>query len=900
MEKLLEKFFRLPVYHPKASLAFLAVVTLAALTGMPRLRFENSLEVMMPRTDQEYLTYRDAKKVFGNSGKFIILDVSSPELFSAAAFSEMDKLITDIEQFSSYSADVEDARLSRITLLIDQKKTVPCAAFIESLDDDPVFSRLVQRKADSLGYSGGDLTPGRLVRLKQLIENTIALKKEKSVDTILSPLTMKDLTGKDDTLTAYTLIPLDESGKRILPVSGEDFAQFESKLRHNPAFKNGIYSESQGKITDFGIMVRLASKTDDDPVTREIWNIAQSYNNGSMKITAQGSPILYKQITDYMQRDLNFFVPLVMLVICIIFFINFGTVQGVLLPLSTLIIADIWTLGLMGHLGVKISVIGISLAPLIISVGSSYSIHIMNRFYMDKELIRKSGQPGLMSSMTRIGMTLLLASLTTIIGFATNMATRVSAIFEWGIFAALGTLFAVVIASILIPSVFNYISIREPRRIVPESTVKMNKKTLTDRVLQSCARVSVNHPAAIITVTVILVVMSAAGIVRLKTETSLQSYFKPDDYINTSNCEIGRKFGGTIGIDIIVDSGTAEGAKDPEFLKRTEELRAWLTSPENADLHIGRTDAFGDFVKTMNMAMHNDDAAYYSIPDSAIDLYDYFEIYSGDDNNSDGRADDLEQYVDPAFRRVSILARMYDTEGSMLGTSDISRIVNRIKAHAGSELSQYGYKVTVTGEQLIVMSLAKYIVQGQLWSLFLSLLAVSLVVVILFRSYRAGFISAIPITAAVIVNFGVMGWAGIHLDIATAIIASITVGIGVDNTIHFLNNYRFFCREDRSMDDSITSTISVGGKAIIYSALALICGFSVLVVSKFQPIMLFGMMMGFTFIATTTGALLVLPAAVKLTGFRFSSKDNLKITVFQKGKSSIGDEEIGSAEPEKA
>ncbi|PKL15052.1 MAG: hypothetical protein CVV49_22065, partial [Spirochaetae bacterium HGW-Spirochaetae-5] len=179
-----------------------------------------------------------------------------------------------------------------------------------------------------------------------------------------------------------------------------------------------------------------------------------------------------------------------------------------------------------------------------------------------------------------------------------------------------------------------------------------------------------------------------------------------------------------------------------------------------------------------------------------------------------------------------------------------------------------GCEITISGEPLIIQSLAKYIVYGQLWSLFLSLAAVSLVVIVLFRNIKAGFVALVPIGLALLFNFGVMGWMGIKLDIATAIIASITVGIGVDNTIHFLNNYRVVSRDKTlSFNETLTVTLSIAGKAIIYAALALICGFSVLVVSSFKPIMLFGILMGVTFIATTAGALLVLPAFIKAVNF---------------------------------
>jgi len=461
-----------------------------------------------------------------------------------------------------------------------------------------------------------------------------------------------------------------------------------------------------------------------------------------------------------------------------------------------------------------------------------------------------------------------------VIGFATNMATQVSAIFEWGVFSAIGTFFAVVIAALFVPAVFTFMKIKAPVAVL-ESVAKVTgkrskheKKEIADYALIFMARIAVNHYRTVLAVTLVICVVAVAGIFRIKTETSLPSYFKVDDYINTSSVEIGKKFGGTMGLNILIDTKNADGIKSSEFLKRVERARAWLVSEENFDLHIGRTDAFGDFVKTMNMAMHNDDKKFFVIPDNDAAILDYFEIYSGKDDNSDGRIDDFEPYVDPAYSTVNLFARLEEREGQMLGTTEISYIIEKVNRHMTEEFEPLGCKVTISGNPLIIRSLAKYIVYGQLWSLFLSIAAVCLVVMVLFKNWKAGLVSIVPIAAALLFNFGVMGWFGVKLDIATAIIASITVGIGVDNTLHFLNNYRMVSRNKKlSFDETLITTLSVAGKAIIYAALALICGFSILMVSSFKPIMLFGLMMGLTFVATTAGALLILPAFIKAVSF---------------------------------
>ena len=912
MEKFLNKFFKIPVYHPKKTIAFLLFFTLLLGLGIPKLKFENSLNGMLPQHDIEYITNEKVNAVYGNNGEFIILDVSSPDLWSRDVFIRIDNLITDIEEYQRYNDNAERERIKKISA-IDVSAGITASELNGKFADDPSFFRAVSRKIKKLSYSDKIIHRRELGRLVAELEYSRVIKEKKFVDTTVSAFTMKDLSGKNDTLTPRDLMEKDSCGKRILPLTEKEFAEFDAKLRHNPAFLKGFYAvdPSTKKISDLGIFLRLINITNHDMIAREIFEIAQSYNNSGLRVLSQGGPIFYKQIYDYMQRDLMFFVPLVLLVIALVFFLNFRTIQGVVVPMLTLIMADVWLLGLMGHLGFKLSVLGISLPPLMISVGSSYSIHIVNRLLIDRDDIRKTGKDGLNRSMNMIGLTLVLASVTTIIGFATNMATRVSSIFEWGVFSAIGTFFAVFIAALFVPAVFSFIKIKSPAPVLESISKALGrkdqneKKAVADYVVIFLARIAVNHYRTVLAGSLIVCAVAAVGIFKIKTETSLASYFKSYDYINTSSVEIGKKFGGTMGLNILIDTKNADGVKSSEFLKRVERARVWLVSPENNDLRIGRTDAFGDFVKTMNMAMHNDDEKYFSIPDNDTDIIDYFEIYSGEDANSDGRVDELEPYIDPAYSTVNLFARLEEREGDLLGTTEISYIIEKVRDHMEKEFEPYGCKVTITGTPLIIRSLAKYIVYGQLWSLFLSITAVCLVVMALFKNWKAGLIAVVPIGVALIFIFGVMGWFGVRLDIATAIIASITVGIGVDNTLHFLNNYRRESRDKTlSFDETLIKTLSVAGKAIIYAALALICGFSVLVVSNFKPIMLFGILMGVTFVATTTGALLILPAFIKSVGF---SMDKGMITVklwrFKPGAAHMADmkrsERKNIAPPEK-
>ncbi len=860
---MLDKYIRFIISRPGATVLAIVLITIAFGTGLPKLRFDNSLDSMMPSKDPEYLRNEEVKKIYGNNGKFIIMDVAPDRLWSGARLLEFESLIGDIEEYRDFDG-TREAERRRAFLSVTEHAPVGRDELLARFENDPAYRRLLSRKITGLFGEEHSLDRSRISTLARELERSATVRSERLVDRILSPFTMKDLSGRNDTLSAFDLVERGEDGRRQVPTSGKSIAELRSRLSANPAFAKGIFyrDPASGEISDFGVLVRLLDVRDYDGITSEMQEIARSHPD--LHITIQGIPVLYHQINSYMQHDLRLFMPLVMLVMVLIFFLNFRSLLGVALPFITLVLADIWVLGLMGHLGGKLTVIGISLPPLMIAVGSSYSIHILNRFALDTQLIRSRGPvQGIRISMNTIAVTLILASLTTMIGFATLVTNQVSAIREWGLYSAIGTLFAVLIAASLIPA----LCICLPGAVQGLGREgKSSGKAPVDVITAFMAHLATIHTRAVMIVVAGILVLSGIGIGFLKTETSISAYFHDDDTINVSARLIGERFGGSLGLNILLDSGRTDGVKDPGFLQTVEEVRNWLLSDGNAAFQIGRTDSFTDVIKRMNMAMNNDDPAAYAIPASATDIADYLEIYSGDDLNSDGRADDFEPYVDHEFRTVNLFARMYEKEGAPLSTSRLNEIIASIRAGLSPMLHERGYRLAISGEPLIITRLAKHVVRGQLMSLFLSLAVVGLVVSLLFKNWKAGLVSLIPIGVAVTMNFGLMGWAGIRLDIATAIIASITIGIGVDNTIHFLNTFRHFRSAGSDLDEAIRATLSTAGRAIIYTALALILGFAVLVVSSFKPIIFFALLVGVTFIATTTGALLILPAVIKYTG----------------------------------
>ncbi len=841
----------------------LAVITVILVPGIAMLKFDNSVESFMPKDDREYIYYTELKEIYGDNGRFMIMAISDDDLWSAETFLKFDALISDLEEYKDFDEERENSRLKQLDSILS-RETVRYDDLVAAFRDDPGFRRLIERKMAGISDKKDTLSGRSLEKLRNSILYSMDFKRSEVIDTIISPLTAKDITGENDTLETYDLIEKDDNGKRILPASLKELDAFRRRLERNPSFERGLYSKDPktGAITDFCVVAKFINLDDQDPAVREMTDVTDSHRDG-LSITSSGVPVVNMWINKYMHADMFKNVPLVLLVVIIVFYFNFRSIRGVLLPLITLGLAELWILGLMGYIGYRITPVGVSIPPLIIAVGSSYAIHLLNQYYSDfNKIIGMDRKAGLYKSMSHISLTVLLAGLTTFVAFMSLAASQVSAVREWGISSAIGVMFAVFISSSLIPACLVLLPARRPSILFPKDK---SKKTVVDRIIAVMIQGSTVHYRKVLIVVGVLVTISAVGMFRINIETAFLNYFRENDHVKVETRNIGKKFGGGWCYDIVIDSGKTDGVKDSGFLVTIENFRKWLTSDKNPDLNIGRTESFSDFIKTMNMAMNNDDLAFYAIPGNSMDIVDYLEIYSGDDDNSDGRFDEFEPFVDIDFRKCNLLARLCEKEGYNVGTTEIKRIADKISGYLDTNLPE-GTSYTISGFPMMNVKLVYYIVRGQMQSLILSLLIVGFIVALLFQQIKAGPLALIPMSIAVIVNFGIMGWLHIDLDMATSVIAAITIGIGVDDTIHFLNTFRHNRTLGLDIDETIRRTLEVSGKAILFTSLALILGFSVLITSNFLPITLFGILTATTMINTTIGALLILPSVIKATG----------------------------------
>lgn len=286
--------------------------------------------------------------------------------------------------------------------------------------------------------------------------------------------------------------------------------------------------------------------------------------------------------------------------------------------------------------------------------------------------------------------------------------------------------------------------------------------------------------------------------------------------------------------------------KDPKVLKQIDELEQHL----KAHPLVGTTTSIAGVMRKMNQVMHDGDPAFDKVPETRELIGQYLLLYS-----MSGNEDDFKKLVDFPYENAQVIAKVTDS-----GT----RAATEVLAYARSYLDARNESVfTRIGGFLDVMAeMVDHVVWGQVVSMGLAALAVAFLVSLLLRSLSAGLLAVFPLLLALAMIFGVMGFLGIELNLVTALLSSIMIGVGVDYSIHFLWRFRDERREGSDPATALERTLTTTGRGIVFNGLSVVVGFAVLIVSSFAPVRFFGLLVSISIAASLAGALIVLPALV--------------------------------------
>jgi hydrophobe/amphiphile efflux-3 (HAE3) family protein len=591
------------------------------------------------------------------------------------------------------------------------------------------------------------------------------------------------------------------------------------------------------------VVLTLEKDANEDAVFAGIHAILDE-NPGNEKIHFGGLPYLRQSIDKDIKRDGLILIPIALILMLIFLYMVFREWRGVWLPFLVVVMSALLSLSLLPILGWKFTMITLLVPIILIAVANDYGIHMIARYQELNALGNGSTMEELSVKVTKsLWKPVILTGLTTIAGISALLAQTMIPARQMALVAGVGVLFSIVFSLVLLPAL---LSLLKRRHVDPSAAGKKTngRWSLLSRFAFFVVRRNRVIPLVALGVTLVF----GAGILLLKVDSNEENFFPEKHAVKQAARIINSKFGGSENISVMFTGDML----DPEMLLKIEGYREQLEAMDAIDL----TMSFSGVVKEISKALNDPgDPLYDQIPPTREAVAQYMELYS-----MNGDPGELDQLVDFNYEHSHLMIRINDAT-----TETVNGIIHKLKSFAAADPSI----TAIGGYGYIRTELANRVMTGTFKSLGIALLVIFILLALIFRSAMAGLLGIIPVAVSVIVLFGLMGLTGIRLDVATALLSSVMIGVGVDYTIHFLWRYREERDQQRMPREAVITTMNTTGRGIIFNALSVIVGFVVLIISYFTPIRFFGVLVVVSIFSCLVGALVIMPALVLRFRFRF-------------------------------
>ena len=622
-----------------------------------------------------------------------------------------------------------------------------------------------------------------------------------------------------------------------LPRTREEAASLEAEVLASPLLSRLVAPGGTASL----VIARLDERVADDPLLQNgavdaIRTSLHAIDDSPGAFHLAGNQVIGEAIERYNNRDQRLFAPLMLLLVAVAGGLTLRRWSAVFVPLAVIAVAVAWTMGLFVAAGHQTNWVTSILTPILMLVGVADATHFLVRF--EDELPSAATRTGAVrTTLAAITLPCLLTSLTTAAGFASLAANQVMPVRVFGLFAALGVLLALLATLVLAPAALS---------LGPPASERARPPPRPWPILRHLDALVQRSPVAVLLVALGLLLPVAWGASRVQVETNLLRYFQPDARVVVDSNAIEETFGGSAPFDVVVEVPAAGGALDPGLLADLARLGDALEATPGVARGVSLADLLQEIGRVLPTAPGG-------VPTDPFALEQLMLLLPGD-------------LVDPLLdddRRITRLSTRL--QGGSLGLGGAREVLDGVERAALELLGERG-EVRLTGASVLFIDMDEYLVQGQIRSFGLVLLVVGVLMIGLFRSLRVGLAAMIPNVLPIAFVLGLMGWLGLPLDGFTVMIASIAIGIGVDDTIHYLHHLRQQLREGHELRPAMSRTMTGVGKPLVYTSVVLALGFGVFCTSDFVGTRNFGLLTGATLLVALAADLLVLPAVLLLTG----------------------------------
>ncbi len=635
--------------------------------------------------------------------------------------------------------------------------------------------------------------------LRRIQKLTSRFEKVDGVRRVLSLSNAPGIRSEDGDLRiapAFDEIP-DEAGAL------EDIRQ---RILGDPMHVGNLVS-SDGRATALLVFPEEMSEREfrQREIDRELERVAREEVGESARVLIAGNPPLKATTGRILLRDLFLLVPLSFAFMAVIAFLSFRTWSGVAVPLLTIGIAQLWTMGTMVLVDRSLNLVTFIVPILINALGFAYSVHLVSAHDVACREGR-SGADAAHRALQEVAFPVFLTAITTAAGFISLCLSRLPAIREFGAFCVVGVLSALVISLTLAPAI---LGLTRRTATGPRKSSAVGERI--DAMAERLAAFDLRHRWTLLGSAAFVLLLALVGVTQIEVSTSFVSNLKADNPLRVSSVAFDQELGGSTTFHVVVESEEKSVFKDPAHLAELRSLQTWLDEqPE-----VGKTNSLADYLMVVNRAFHGEDPTYFSIPETKRAVSQFLFFFWND------RLRDL---VTPKYSSAHILVR-----APSLNSQAINDFIDRVEARL-AELPE-PFVGHLTGDTVLIGRTMDEIAWGQAVSLTGAIVIIYAILLVYFRSPRIAFFALIPNVLPVTIYFGTLGLTGVTLNIITSLIACVVLGIAVDDTIHFLVRFREKVEELGDDEAAAVAALRSVARPVTSTTAALCAGFLVLAAS---------------------------------------------------------------------
>ncbi|NCB01228.1 MAG: hypothetical protein EOM67_03555 [Spirochaetia bacterium] len=721
-------------------------------------------------------------------------------------------------------------------------------------------------------------------------------------------------------LTNLDHIDGDEFGMKVVPLfSGVSETEIELMKERLGSWKeiydSSLISKDQTMASIVVTMEKELPASDQKELMDSINALSTKSNNNGETFTLIGLPVVKQQINESLVSDMIILAPIVGLLIIMVLFFSFRKIVGVILPLITIFFSASIVVALMIIFNITFTMATMLVPVLLLIVASAYAIHVMSHFY--EEILEKDGDVSyeeigltISSVIKKNKMPIILAGITTAAGFVAQLTSPLSPFRMFGLLSAFGVVISQIASLILLPALLRITYRNGLKKEVIASWKKREAKGSKHIFSNFIALVVIKYKKIFVVVSLVLLTLTIVLIPRIESGTDMLKFFKPNSKIVQDTSLYNDKMGGSGLINVMITHKEGKRILNPTFLAKLDTFESKLEEFNQ----VGKIQSIAPYIKRMNYMLNKQSVPYQQQEEEEVVLDFFSDSFSFDETAVDNEDEliiegatldfDSETYreipTDPLkyglsneadlTNLISQYLVLYSGNLDMLindtlepDKTNITIMIKDTGVESTTELTDFineywndetdNYDVAIGGGEAIALALTKLVTKSQIYSLVSSLLIVFILLAILFRSIKYGFIGLIPVAFALMGIFSSMALLSIPLDIITSLLAALAIGIGVDYAIHYISAYR---RIERTNGDAafLVAIMNTTGRAIIINMVSVTLGFAGLIFSRFIPVQQMGILFCISMIAAGLSSITVLPIALQFLHKKTNKEGN--------------------------